>query len=116
MKGTILWEGYNISSVKPYIPNPINPKEDFADRWYKNPHLKENFYLWLKQARADFNIINDTEAYTDLSEQIDHAFALKLNQHKFEDDLSKYGIIVGSERFENPSVHISRPSKPWMKE
>lgn len=42
----------------PRVPNPVNPQEDFADKWYDaehaNLHLEENFHAWLGQAKADF--------------------------------------------------------------
>lgn len=42
----------------PRIPNPVNPEEDFADKWgeveYAHLHLEANFRRWLAQARADF--------------------------------------------------------------
>lgn len=43
-----------------FIPNPVNPMENFADKWQNDPRLKENFYKWLKQAKHDFNFTNDT--------------------------------------------------------
>ena len=40
----------------PFVPNPVNPAEDFADKWYSEKHarlkLKENFHRWLFQAKA----------------------------------------------------------------
>lgn len=36
------------------IGNPVNPTENFADKWAESPELKTNFYEWLKQARQDF--------------------------------------------------------------
>lgn len=38
-----------------WIPNPVNPEENFADKWPDNPVLQHNFYLWLESARKDFN-------------------------------------------------------------
>ena len=41
----------------PRVPNPVNPAEDFADRWAKNPTLEANFRKWLEDAQSDFNAI-----------------------------------------------------------
>ncbi|MDY7508800.1 nucleotidyltransferase [Ralstonia wenshanensis] len=38
----------------PVILNPTDPAENFADRWRKYPKRRENFYVWLRKARADF--------------------------------------------------------------
>lgn len=51
----------SISSVSPRVPNPVNPAEDFADKWGdpSSRHLKleENFRLWLRRAQEDFDAV-----------------------------------------------------------
>ena len=42
---------------KPRVPNPVNPVEDFAERWEKSPALEINFWNWLQWAQQDFNAI-----------------------------------------------------------
>ncbi len=37
-----------------WIPNPTDPRENFADKWQTHPERREKFFEWLKQARADF--------------------------------------------------------------
>jgi hypothetical protein len=37
-----------------WVVNPVNPAENFADKWAEEPHKRENFYNWLEQARHDF--------------------------------------------------------------
>lgn len=37
-----------------FIYNPVNPTENFADKWNANPVLKKNFFRWLQKARNDF--------------------------------------------------------------
>lgn len=37
-----------------WIPNPSDPRENFADRWAKHPEREQAFYDWLESARADF--------------------------------------------------------------
>ena len=41
------------------ISNPVNPEENFADKWPTHPKRKENFFKWLRQVKSDMdNIIN----------------------------------------------------------
>lgn len=41
------------------ISNPVNPEENFADKWPKHPKRRENFFKWLRQVKSDMdNIIN----------------------------------------------------------
>ncbi len=37
-----------------WIANPVNPAENFADKWADEPQKQENFNKWLAQARHDF--------------------------------------------------------------
>lgn len=53
--------GTLVNSTKPRIPNPVNPAEDFADRWYdpasRHHNLDEKFWSWLQHAQIDFETI-----------------------------------------------------------
>jgi hypothetical protein len=37
-----------------WVQNPVNPKENFADKWPETPGKQEKFYMWLEQAQRDF--------------------------------------------------------------
>jgi len=57
----------------PHVPNPVNPGEDFADKWdkaeYRHLNLKGNFEAWLKRAREDFGNLTTSDS-ANLLEQI----------------------------------------------
>jgi hypothetical protein len=36
-----------------WIPNPVNPKENFADKWNEHPQRAQRFFEWLAQVEAD---------------------------------------------------------------
>jgi len=36
-----------------WIANPVNPLENFADKWVEHPKRKENFFRWLEKVRKD---------------------------------------------------------------
>lgn len=36
------------------VANPVQPKENFADRWQRHPRRARRFFDWAEQARADF--------------------------------------------------------------
>lgn len=50
-----------INDTIPRVPNPINPSEDFADKWpdpaYRHLELEKNFRAWLAKARENFKTI-----------------------------------------------------------
>jgi len=60
--GTILSTmGKLVNPTVPRVPNPVNPAEDFTDRW-RNPasrhyNLETKFWKWLRQAQLDFETI-----------------------------------------------------------
>jgi len=37
-----------------WVPNPVNDKENFADKWAEHPERREKFMAWLAQAEEDF--------------------------------------------------------------
>ena len=39
----------------PWIANPVQPEENFADRWRGDPILRTSFFEWIERAHADFN-------------------------------------------------------------
>ncbi|MCB1781664.1 MAG: nucleotidyltransferase [Candidatus Competibacteraceae bacterium] len=41
-------------SGEAWIANPVNPAENFADKWAEEPKKRENFLQWLARARTDF--------------------------------------------------------------
>jgi hypothetical protein len=46
-----------------WIVNPVNPAENFADKWAEEPKKRENFYNWLEQARHDFALYLRASAF-----------------------------------------------------
>jgi len=37
-----------------WVPNPVQPDENFADRWREHPSRAQHFFEWIKAAHADF--------------------------------------------------------------
>ncbi|MDV3970690.1 nucleotidyltransferase [Elizabethkingia anophelis] len=54
-----------------WISNPVNPEENFADRWIEDPEREKSFFNWYEKAKADFAQIRTmdlTTAYRYLKE------------------------------------------------
>lgn len=69
-------EGF-VSSSKPRIPNPVDPNEDFTDRW--DSKLEANFWRWLRQAREDFAFLGRASNIVELTEACKSGFGLDLS-------------------------------------
>jgi len=101
-------EGY-VRPAVPRVPNPVNPVEDFADKWadpaYAHLALERNFRAWLAQAKADFA-------------SLENAGAAPL----LERALSRFGVTVSHDRLAkaigagaapSPPSAIEPATKPW---
>jgi hypothetical protein len=101
----------------PRVPNPVNPAEDFADKWAteegRKKRLEENFRAWLAQAQADFATITRSMDSTFISEQVFQKFGSRLNPGLLRERLvpSAPAVIV------SPRTHViqENPAKPWKR-
>lgn len=76
-------------SGEEWVENPINPKENFADKWNdaKYPKRKTEFYTWLKKAQDDFLGLETKSGIIQLSEGLKKSLGDKEVTAAFE----KYG-------------------------
>jgi hypothetical protein len=69
MAGHILtWNG------RSWVPNPVNPHENFADKWQEHPQREVKFRKWLLQIRQDFNDALDKRGIVDMAESLQPRF------------------------------------------
>jgi len=99
-----------VNQKAPKIPNPVNLREDFADKWSLAPILENNFWRWLEQAKEDFSRLSNRAnirliAETALTSFGAHVDASKL--HKVDGLLEIAGIINDGKAFTSPEGTIS---------
>ncbi|MBU2646978.1 nucleotidyltransferase [bacterium] len=106
-----------VRPTRPRVPNPVDPDEDFADRWYRHDclhlRLEENFNAWLLQAITDFQHLTSTTDSEFLCEHIEEKFSLRMNQSELKKLL---GISAASVSIITPKAHsIDRQdsARPW---
>ena len=108
--------GSFVKPSRPRVPNPVDPEEDFADRWsmpeYKHLNLEQNFWNWLKQARNDFDLIGSSEDVQFIAGQVQQKFSVNINA---SDLGNRMGLAVPTVSVMIPKSHsISEPpAKPW---
>lgn len=106
-----------VNRQKPRVPNPVNPSEDFADKWYDpkhaHLHLEQNFNWWLQQAQEDFAKIGQSRDADFIAEQVREKFASTIDARKLRDKLGLGAATV----ITTPKIHtiIETPAKPWMR-
>lgn len=109
--------GEYVRPAIPRVPNPVNPAEDFADKWsdpkYRHLNLEENFWAWLKQAQEDFREIAGSRDLTYLGEQIRAKFAASIDGQRMKEKLGLPSVTVITQ----PKTHAveQKPAKPWMR-
>lgn len=76
-----------------YIANPVNPSENFADKWEEFPEREKRFYEWLEELRKDFrNIISQAgKGLHFINESMSKPFGESLVKSSF----NSYGIKKG---------------------
>lgn len=102
----------------PKIPNPVDPNEDFADRWTmpdcRHLKLEENFWNWIKQAKADFDILGRSDDTNFITEQGKQKFSVSMNPEELG---KKIGLAHSFATAVTPKSHTitGTPAKPWAR-
>jgi hypothetical protein len=113
--GILTRMGDLVRSEKPRVPNPVNPIEDFADKWYdpeyKHLDLERNFWAWLRQARIDFDVIGQSRDVDFIVEQAMTKFGATLSAAGLRSKLGAGAPAV----ITTPKAHtiIETPARPW---
>lgn len=95
-----------IRPTAPRVPNPVDPAEDFADKWAKNPALERNFRAWHARARVDLGRFRENLSAGVLREHASAAFGVTLPQDPRSVVRAAPAAVVA------PTV-ISAPPRPW---
>ena len=109
--------GSLINTTSPRVPNPVNPTEDFADKWSdpKKQHLflEQNFWLWIERAKADFQIMGNARDVDMIVEQAKKKYASALNADGFG---TKLGLRAAGNLLKQAVVPpgLSFPPKPLI--
>lgn len=106
-----------VSPNRPRVPNPVNPNEDFADKWHtpegRAKRLEENFRFWLIQVKNDYSQVGSSSDEKLLGDKAIKCFGVRLNEGKIAAALG--GTVVGASAL--PKFHSITvpPPRPWRK-
>lgn len=67
----------NLGQSIRWISNPVNPKENFADKWVEHPQREKNFYKWLDQVKYDIQTITQKRGLQYIAEEMKKPFGEK---------------------------------------
>lgn len=57
-----------------YLPNPVEPDENFTDYWALEPELPKRFFEWMAAAQRDFADLNGVAGLDVLARHLEKAF------------------------------------------
>lgn len=86
-----------------WIANPVNPEENFADKWPGAPKKRANFYRWLGTLKGDLQTLLTLEGRDRIYEFISDKFGERVTRALFES--------LGSsmkKNFDSRNVRISK--------
>ncbi|OCQ17948.1 hypothetical protein A7985_25055 [Pseudoalteromonas luteoviolacea] len=97
------------------VLNPVNPEENFADRWsmpnYKHLELKKNFHLWVDQVVRDFEYLFTSDNLVMISESVLKSLSVSIEQKQL---VSILGLSLAATKVTAQPKAVNEPvSKPW---
>lgn len=95
------------------IPNPVNPTENFADRWHENNERKAKaFFQWVSWVKSDLIDILDQSDVNVVVKELEVRFGeTAINQARKGILLTLSEVAAASAGI--PHTDIQNPSKPW---
>ncbi len=93
---------------EPLVPNPVNPAEDFANKWKEDPRLEENFRLWHTQACRDFEKLAEAGA-RDAQNILQERLRVRVGEEELHRILGSSAAVVSG----IPTIAVSTGPKPW---
>ncbi|XZE20307.1 nucleotidyltransferase domain-containing protein [Pirellulaceae bacterium SH449] len=100
-----------IKPQRPRIENPVNKKEDFADKWGTDSNYEINFWSWYHQLRADLQSLLDSATGYHLQESVEKAFGIKLRDESVG---IKHSSFSTTAQIASPAtLYLPSGPKPW---
>ena len=95
------------------VTNPVNPLENFADKWKKHPELEIEFRRWIQQVRADLDAALQVGNISDMIEELKPRFGDRIVNEAASRAFPDHSGSAKAVASVAPSISITKPSKPW---
>jgi len=99
----------HIRLTTPRVPNPVNPGEDFADKWAGNPQLELNFRKWHSEACRDLDALvtaSEVKRFRDIAAK---RFDWNVSEARAEK------LIGEAAPRAVPNIYIPSANPPWRR-
>ena len=92
-----------------YVGNPVNPDENFADRWHEDNHARARaFFAWVEALQNDLVKILHATNPRRLNEHLSRVLGTSAVSSHLDILLPSVALINPP-----PRIHITNPAKPW---
>jgi hypothetical protein len=102
-----------------WVANPVNPEENFADKWAETPIKATNFHRWLERARRDFGLYLSASPYDQFPDQLQEALSSTTVERVLPLIVSTAPAIITSSKAAEAEAHKIREqggaTKPWCR-
>lgn len=95
-----------------WIPNPVNPDENFADKWEAHPRRREAFIRWIDFVSTKLQGLRSANNLPDMQKVFIELFGGKITEDTIQ-YISEQKNKTASLRVP-PAIKIDRPNKPWQ--
>jgi len=95
------------------VRNPVNPLENFADKWRKHPQRETKFLRWLQQVQVDLDAALRTGDVRDMTEVLKPRFGDRAVNEASKEAFPTRFSAGSTAAAAAPTITISNPSKPW---
>lgn len=102
-----------INPTRPFVPNPADPIEDYADKWSRDQRLKESFDGWHTQVRADLRRFSEALKDDTVKPRVKSAFRIDLSDREVRELSPPKSGSVSAVASTAPAFHIPSAPRPW---
>lgn len=95
------------------VANPVNPLENFADKWKQHPERKAKFLQWLHQIQSNLDTALRADSVHEMIEGLKPRFGDRIVNEVNSKTLATPNSSIMTGAAVAPAIHISTPSKPW---
>lgn len=91
-----------------WVPNPVNPAENFADKWENEPQKAQLFFHWLKSLEEVYQRLSESRSVESMSKVLDSAYGPQLTSNVVQKRFGTRPSVSAA-----PRIVISDGPQPW---
>jgi len=99
-----------IRSAVPFVANPVNPEEDFADKWTTKPGRRKHYDRWYAHLVRDLDQLGAPMTADQITEEFGQKFGVSLPGDKAKKLATKLSVPASVAA---PSLRIASKPPPW---